>query len=99
MSNTLTEQAKNRPCLGRPPLITPAANLKPYTVVASDGRGYRLIPNGKRIWQDQPGKPYQSCVTFQYRRIDSDGKPINRIRMSKKNRLRLKRSVYADAAN
>ena len=98
MSNTLTEPAKSRPRLGRPPLIAPAANLKPYTVVASDGRRYRLIPNGKRSWQAELGKPWQSCCTFQYRRIDSDGKIINRVRMSKKNRIRLRRAVALAAA-
>jgi hypothetical protein len=97
MSNILTEPMPSRPRLSRPPLIAPAANLRSYTVIASDGKGYRLTPNGKQSWQTEPGKPYQSCVTFQYRRIDQDGKLIKRVRMSKKNRLRLKRAVSAAA--
>lgn len=79
--------------LGRPPLIAPAPNLASYNVTASDGRRYRLIPNGVRVIDTPPGQPVQKCVTSQYRRIDNDGKLIKRIRISKKNRLRLKRDV------
>lgn len=93
MSNTLTAPQPVRPRLGRPPLIAPAPNLASYNVTASDGRRYRLIPNGKRGWQADPSKPVVSIVTFQYRRIDNDGKIIKRVRMSKKNRLRLKRHL------
>jgi hypothetical protein len=92
MSNTLTSPA-TRPRLGRPPLIAPAPNLSSYNVTASDGRRYRLIPTGVRHLPTPPGQPVQKCVTFQYRRIDEHGKLIKRIRISKKNRLRLKRAV------
>lgn len=75
-------------------MINPMSpRLPSYTVTASDGRRYRLTPNGLRVWKDKPGQPEQSCLTFEYRRIDENGQPIKRIRISKKNRLRLKRAV------
>jgi hypothetical protein len=80
-----------------PPLIKPAKGLRPYTVTASNGRRYRLTPSGTRSFQPVPGAPTQTCVTFNYRRIDGDGRQIMRIRMSKKNRLRLRRyNNFAD---
>lgn len=93
MSNTLTAPQSNPPRLMRPPMIAPAAGLKPYRVTASDGRMYRLTPNGVRSWQHEPGKPVSRIVTFKYQRIDAGGNLIKRVRMSKKNKLRLRRAV------
>lgn len=78
--------------LTSPPIIQPAANLLPYTVTASDSRRYRLTPNGVRSFRNPAGRTEQ-CVTFSYRRIGTGGQPIQRIRMSKKNRLRLRRKA------
>jgi hypothetical protein len=75
-------------------MINPMSpRLPSYTVTASDGRRYRLTPNAVRVFQTAPGQPKQDCFTFSYRRIDENGQPIKRIRISKKNRLRLKRAV------
>jgi hypothetical protein len=79
------------PRLGHPPMIAPAKGLKPYIATASDGRRYRVTPSGARTFRPHPKATPQTCVTFSYRRIDTDGKPLQRIRMSKKNRLRLRR--------
>lgn len=93
MNNTLTTPQSIRPRLVAPPLVNPNSKFAGYTVTASDGRRYRLTQNAIRSFQTAPGQPYQNCFTFSYRRIDEKGQPIKRIRISKKNRLRLKRAV------
>ena len=93
----MTTPQQTRPRLVTPPLVNPASQFAGYAVTASDGKRYRLTPNAVRVFQTAPGQPKQECLTFSYRRIDEHGRPIKRILMSKKNRLRLKRAVAMTA--
>lgn len=93
MKTALITTTPPRPRLMSPPMISPGPDLKPYRVTASDGRSYRVTPNGKRTYQPDLSKPAVAICTFKYQRIDAAGNLIKRLRMSKKNKLRLRRAV------
>lgn len=74
------------------PFIHPN-HLNHDPIIRNDAEGqrtYLLIPNGVKNFTT---KEEGAVVSFQYRRLDAEGNIKPRIRMSKKQRLRQRRSA------